>query len=268
MRTEKEVRDVLAKPDIHDLWNQRYHTPENERFFDLAFDVIAAEFRANADDVVLDVGSGPGHHTLRLVRRGFRVEAIDFSDTVIQEARARLEASGFADRIVLKKGDVTQLSYPDEAFSSILCWGVLMHVPEARKAIAELCRVLKKGGTIVLGENNGFSLQSRTWRSLQKLRRRAEVATVLRKPEGIEKWKQYDAGLLLTREFDNQWLIREFESHGLRLTSFRARQFTEMFVMVPSAALRKLIHRFNYFWFQYVKSPRLSQGTLLVFRKA
>lgn len=144
MRTEKEVRDLLAKPEVHDLWIERYRTPENERFFDLAFDVIAAEFRANGDSVVLDAGCGTAHHTLRLVRRGFRVEAIDFSDIAIREAQERIDAAGFADRIVLKKGDVTQLSYPDEAFSSILCWGVLMHVPEARKAIAELCRVLKR----------------------------------------------------------------------------------------------------------------------------
>lgn len=267
MGTDTEAKDVLAKPQIHDLWIERYRTPENERFFDLAFDVIAAEFRAHGERVVLDAGCGTANHTLRLARRGFRVEAIDFSDVVIREAQERISAAGFADRIVLKRGDVTQLSYPDEAFSCVLCWGVLMHVPEARKAIAELCRVLKRGGTVVLGENNGFSLQSRTWRSLQKLRRRAEDATTIRKPEGIEKWKKYDAGLLLTREFDNHWLIREFESHGLRLTSFRARQFTELYVMVPSAVLRRLIHRFNHFWFQYVKSPRLSQGTLLVFRK-
>jgi hypothetical protein len=90
---------------------------------------------------------------------------------------------------------------------------------------------------------------------------------VYRKPEGFEKWKEYEAGVLLTREFDNGWLIKEFRKHGLQLKDFRARQFTEIYIKVRFATIRKLIHWFNLMWFSRVKIPSLAFGTLLVFQK-
>jgi SAM-dependent methyltransferase len=264
---DEVVQDSLSKPEIHDLWISRYRTAENERFFDTAFDVIASELDVSRSDVVLDAGCGSARHTLRLVKRGFRVEAIDFSDWILAEARDTLSRSGLSERVSLRKEDLTNLTYGAESFGSILCWGVLMHIPDASKAIAELCRVTKPGGIVVVGENNAYSLQSRTWRLIERITGRRKRATVYQKPEGFEKWKKYEAGLLLTREFDNHWLIEEFRNHGLQLKDFRARQFTEIFIEVRFATIRKLIHWFNLFWFTRVKAPSLAFGTLLVFQK-
>jgi SAM-dependent methyltransferase len=46
--------------------------------------------------------------------------------------------------------DVTAIPYPDDSFDVIYCSHVLEHVPEDRKAMAELCRVLRPGGWAVL----------------------------------------------------------------------------------------------------------------------
>src|SRR5262249_51815629 len=46
--------------------------------------------------------------------------------------------------------DITDIIYPDDTFDVILCYHVLEHVPDDRKAIAELYRVLKPGGWAIL----------------------------------------------------------------------------------------------------------------------
>jgi SAM-dependent methyltransferase len=54
-----------------------------------------------------------------------------------------------ADRADMQ-GDVTDLQLSDESFDFVLCVHVLEHVPDDRKAISELYRVLRPGGTALL----------------------------------------------------------------------------------------------------------------------
>ena len=51
----------------------------------------------------------------------------------------------FADNIQIKT-DITALCFPNDSFDAIICNHVLEHVPEDRKALAELYRVLREGG--------------------------------------------------------------------------------------------------------------------------
>jgi len=48
------------------------------------------------------------------------------------------------------KMDITNIQYPDESFNVIYCGHVLEHVPDDKKAMSELLRVLKKDGWAVL----------------------------------------------------------------------------------------------------------------------
>lgn len=50
----------------------------------------------------------------------------------------------------MEKMDITSIGYPDGSFDTIFCSHVLEHVGDDRKAIGELCRVLKKGGWAIL----------------------------------------------------------------------------------------------------------------------
>jgi SAM-dependent methyltransferase len=52
--------------------------------------------------------------------------------------------------LAMSKQDITDIQFPDNSFDMIICSHVLMHVPEEEKAINELYRVLKKGGTTLL----------------------------------------------------------------------------------------------------------------------
>lgn len=54
------------------------------------------------------------------------------------------------DPDVMVRMDIIDIRYPDNSFDVILCSHVLEHVPEDRKAMRELCRVLAPGGWAVL----------------------------------------------------------------------------------------------------------------------
>ena len=132
-----------------------------------------------------------------------------------------------------------------------------MHVPEVEAAVAELARVTRAGGTIVISEGNLCSLQAVGLRGLKRLfgKQRAEVRDT---PAGIEFWEETGDGRLLTRQANIGWLVRAFEQRGAKLIERRAGQFSE----------RRLIHGFKGLWFKAVRRPGPAFGNLLVFRKA
>lgn len=52
--------------------------------------------------------------------------------------------------LAMRKEDITDLQFPNDTFDIIICSHVLMHIPDEDKAVSELFRVLKAGGTALL----------------------------------------------------------------------------------------------------------------------
>jgi 2-polyprenyl-3-methyl-5-hydroxy-6-metoxy-1,4-benzoquinol methylase len=88
---------------------------------------------------ILDVGTGTGRAALLLARGGARVTAIDASEEMLAVARQR--AAEQRVRVRFKLGDVHALAFPDREFDVVVCLRLLMHAPDWRQSIAELCRV-------------------------------------------------------------------------------------------------------------------------------
>ncbi|MEV6596480.1 class I SAM-dependent methyltransferase [Actinoplanes sp. NPDC051346] len=115
--------------------------------------VIAAELLLEAVDVlpgerVLDAACGSGNATLAAVRRFADVVGLDFSPTMLAEARRRLDTEGGVAELV--EGDVERLPFPDEHFDVVLSAFGAMFAPDQRRTAAELLRVCKPGGRIGL----------------------------------------------------------------------------------------------------------------------
>src|SRR5213076_2226800 len=96
---------------------------------------------------------------------------IDFAAPVLAEARANVARAGLEDRVSLSQGNLLTLPFADSAFRYVLCWGVLMHIPDVAGAIAELARVLAPGGTLIVGEGNMHSPDELALRLLDRLGR-------------------------------------------------------------------------------------------------
>lgn len=265
-RNRNEPKSTLQQMDIHDSWSRQFRSGENDAFYTLAFDYIAAEFGDPGGAEVLDAGCGSGTKSFELAKRGYRVAAMDFSESVLERARADAAALGFRDRIQFSQGDLTSLTLQSGSVQRCVCWGVLMHVPDVRHAVGELSRVLGSGGVLVVSEGNKRSLQAATLRWLKRALGK-ERAEVIPTEAGIEFWEETPTGRLMTRQADIPWLVREFQSHGLEPVHRRAGQFTEIYMLLPWKPLRRLVHLVNNLWFRFPRLAGPAYGNLLVFRR-
>ena len=262
----KEVERFLNKADIHQQFTRNYRTAENENFFDQAFTYLTNILNAPKNSTFLDVGCGSCAHSLRLARRGFFVQAVDLSEWIIERARENVKTSGLEKAISIQRANILSLPYKDRTFSYILCWGVLMHIPELEKALSELVRVLKSGGMLIISENNRYSFHAVMKYSLKRLFHLGK-ASVKETTAGIEYWYTGTEGSLLVRQTDIGWLIRALENRQLIVKTRVCGQFTDLYTEVSSRHLKNLIHGFNNFWFKYVKSPYPAAGNIVIFQK-
>jgi ubiquinone/menaquinone biosynthesis C-methylase UbiE len=100
---------------------------------------------------VLDVGCGAGDDARRLaqlVGPSGQAVGVDFSQAMVDEARARAAGSGLP--VEFHQGNATALDLPDGAFDAARCERLLLHVPDAAAAVAEMVRVTRPGGRVVV----------------------------------------------------------------------------------------------------------------------
>src|SRR5688500_11162625 len=201
------IANALADAAIHQQWVSMYRTPEAQRFYETAFDEIARRLAAPPNATILDAGCGSCAKSVLLAARGFTVVGTDFSEDALALAANTVRAHGVEDRITLKKGDLLALPFASGQFKYVICWGVLMHVPEVKSALAELARVLAPGGVLILSEGNMYSAQSIALRTMKRLLGRNR-GVVRRTDAGLEVSEATHRGLLLTRQTDMAWLRR------------------------------------------------------------
>src|SRR2546422_1736116 len=260
------VENLLARREIIRQGGRHYRTADNESFYEQAFDEILRVLNPPPGTTFLDAGCGSCAHSVRLARRGFNVRAVDFSESALAMAEDYVNSKELQDQIILGRESLLELSFPDETFDYVLCWGVLMHIPEVERAVSELSRVIKPGGTLVVSEGNKASLEAVGLRSLRRLLRR-EKAEVREKPEGLEYWTAKSGDALVTRQANIRWLIKSFEAHGLTLTRRVAGQLSESYTRLSAQPLKQLVHVLNNFWFQHVRWPGPAFGNILFFQK-
>lgn len=105
---------------------------------------------------VLDMGCGGGRHAFAILRRGAHVVALDADAAAldgVREMAAAMVAEGevpHGGALMCIEGDALDLPFDDGAFDRIIAAEVLEHIPDDRGAIAELVRVLRRGGRIAV----------------------------------------------------------------------------------------------------------------------
>lgn len=98
---------------------------------------------------VLEVGVGTGL-ALPLYDPACKVTGIDYSDEMLEKARAKVRARDLAHVEELRQMDARTLDFPDNTFETVAAMHVLSVVPEPERVMAEIARVCAPGGRIVI----------------------------------------------------------------------------------------------------------------------
>ena len=254
--------------NLFTAWDDLYYPSHFQKFYDFAIDYIIDKFGIRTGETILDAGCGPGVHTIRWLQRGFNCISIDFSKTVLQEAEKRIKRAGFLNRTNLKQEDLTKLSFPDNQFPWIFCWGVLMHIPQPEKAIDELSRVLKPGGSIAISTSNANSFDN-------FLKRR--IVYKIKKPKSLKisgessmgRYCIYDdpEGELFVQELFMSEVKKRFERNGLEVTHHIGSQISELYTLFDSTLIRRIFGYLNLSWFKYIRLPFWCADQILIIHK-
>lgn len=141
-------------------WAQRYDDPGN--------DTIALEQPVTwslLDELpdggpVLDAACGTGRHAARLVAGGREVIGVDASEEMLVRARERLPGAD------LRRGELTALPLEDGSVGGAVCALALSHLASLGPAVAELARVLRPGGRLVISNPHPFATGVLGWRAV------------------------------------------------------------------------------------------------------
>jgi ubiquinone/menaquinone biosynthesis C-methylase UbiE len=150
------------KQTVHDYWNDRtcgtwvsheekytkeyYEDIEKDRYLTQPEIFSFAQFTRFHGKKLLEVGVGAGTDFLQWVRAGTQAYGIDLTPEAIEHVNHRLSIYGLKAEEI-KVGDSEAIPYPDNFFDVVYIWGVIHHTPNTEKAMQEIIRVCKPGGT-------------------------------------------------------------------------------------------------------------------------
>ncbi len=105
---------------------------------------------------VLEAGCGVGAQTVHLLRSspGVRLVSVDRSEESLARARTRVARAFGAARVAWHRADVTELPFSDAEFDHVFVCFLLEHLPDPLRALAEVRRVLRPGGTVTVIEGD------------------------------------------------------------------------------------------------------------------
>jgi 2-polyprenyl-3-methyl-5-hydroxy-6-metoxy-1,4-benzoquinol methylase len=106
---------------------------------------------------VLDAGCGFGGTSIAFARAGARVQAVDFDHDYVRAARARAAGDRGRADACFHQASVTDLPFGAGTFDVVVCADVLEHVASQERTIAEIARVLRRGGMTYLSFPNRLS---------------------------------------------------------------------------------------------------------------
>ncbi|MCE0761486.1 class I SAM-dependent methyltransferase [Pseudonocardia kujensis] len=135
---ELDLREGYAR------WAETYDGPL--RLFSVEEPPMERRLGAWPAGAVLDAACGTGRYAVRLAGLGHAVVGIDRSPDMLERARAKVPGGRFLE------GGLTDLPLPDASVDAAVCALALVHVPEVAPAVAELARVVRPGGRILVSD--------------------------------------------------------------------------------------------------------------------
>ncbi len=224
----RDSSNLDARVAIH----QRFST-NPYGWFNWAFDLLA-KLPENAR--ILELGCGPGYLWKECSQRipsGWNVTLSDLSPGMVDAAWRNLVVIG--RNFKFEQMDAQEIPYPDETFDAVIANHMLYHVPDRRKALSEIKRVLKADGRLfaaTVGDKHLKEIGAYLTRATMKdnLPRFADPFLL---ENGLEQLQEYFSHVELSRYEDNLRVtevepILAYVRSGIRAAYFSEEEFAKI----------------------------------------
>lgn len=186
-----EANPLAAAANPHPLGSREYfayydqmrHAKESP-----AFSSWLHEYDRFAGKRVLDVGCGNGYVLSRYSMAGARTTGVDLTEAGVTLSRQRFQHAGLPGSF--SQGNAEQLPFADESFDCVCSMGVLHHTPDTARAVAEVHRVLRPGGRLIVMFYHRNSARYRVlfpylrWRTAKSIRQLVDEVDGVGNPKG------------------------------------------------------------------------------------
>jgi len=132
-----------------DSWDENVAEKDTDKL-----EQMAVRLELKPGSMVLDVGTGTGvfiPYLFGSIGKKGRIIALDIAEEMLKKARAKR----FDENIDYLQADIGEIPLPDGTFDSVVCYSSFPHFQDKPEALAEIKRVMKGGGKLVICHTSG-----------------------------------------------------------------------------------------------------------------
>ena len=145
------------KKQIFDEWSDKYEkwfkTPLGQIVRETELNLLMESLNPQAGETILDAGCGTGIFTTDFLAKGPKIVGMDISPNMLEVAAYKTRGNDFLP----VKGNILDLPFLDNYFDKVISNTAIEFIADGGKAVSELFRVLKPGGTLVIATLNRLS---------------------------------------------------------------------------------------------------------------
>jgi ubiquinone/menaquinone biosynthesis C-methylase UbiE len=147
VRKFKDLEIQGKKAHEYDDFSRKYRLKDLKEYAKLA-----ASYVTNGGSV-LEIATGPGYFCTELAKLGnFKITGLDISNELVKIARTNAQQAGV--KVDFLQGNASSIQFPDMSFDFVFCSWAIKNFMEPQKALNEMYRVLKPGGTVLIIDLN------------------------------------------------------------------------------------------------------------------
>jgi ubiquinone/menaquinone biosynthesis C-methylase UbiE len=148
---------MTKKNALFDEWPEKYDqwftTPIGAFVKKYESELMLDLLKPSSGEQVLDAGCGTGVFTLEILSSGAKVIGLDISLPMLRRAREKLAVYPFYP----VWGDISKLPFREGIFDKVVSITAIEFIKDAKKCVAELFRVTRRGGVVVVANLNRLS---------------------------------------------------------------------------------------------------------------
>lgn len=146
MRKNKDVGIYGLTAKWYDRNSRKSRLAEMQRYAN----EVASHVSKDAN--ILEVAPGPGYLSIELAKKGYNVTGVEISPDFVEIEKNNAKEANVS--VNFKEGNASNLPCEDNSFDFIVCSAAFKNFKEPVKALCEMNRVLKQGGTALIIDMN------------------------------------------------------------------------------------------------------------------